>query len=502
MLVSEYLEIGDELKRLGVFDAVIDKDSHFFINIVRLKHSSVPEFQTAYNLVNQRFTDIATLLDAAHSSSMDDKMFKSARRYFDFSEVNGINLGFSKSTHGSGFGNQLSLQVLGDAYQIIKSGSKQPEIFHLVSLFEENVGPDRLSDMIASIIKPNIIKYTLRVLDELGVDWKRNEKYSVDKDGLILNPYKICPILLLPVDILHKLPIARCWGDIEHAAEENEAIRREINAEVGEMWKQWDSSRRKSYLREHVFMNPAACKRIIEGYRKDEPPEFDLSSDPDYYSEVLFGKARKDIDFVATNRMVGSFDSAMEIVCLFKRWIEYNRGWDLIRGAESSQREKTVQRLFHLCAMYYVKQNNLDLSFESNAGRGPIDVKLSRGNDKTVIEIKLSSNPRYLHGYKCQVEEYAKSEDTKQRIYVLLDLGNPVRIAKIRTEHDKNLREGISCPELVIIDTREKLSASKFELEEPPQLIDDAIELQELDTDCLSGLDLGDLGIFDCGVAV
>ena len=61
MLVSEYLEIGDELKRLGVFDAVIDKDSHFFINIVRLKHSSVPEFQTAYNLVNQRFTDIATL---------------------------------------------------------------------------------------------------------------------------------------------------------------------------------------------------------------------------------------------------------------------------------------------------------------------------------------------------------------------------------------------------------------------------------------------------------
>ena len=40
----------------------------------------------------------------------------------------------------------LRAQIIKDSYEIIHSGSEQPEIFHLVGLFEENVGPDRLSD--------------------------------------------------------------------------------------------------------------------------------------------------------------------------------------------------------------------------------------------------------------------------------------------------------------------------------------------------------------------
>ena len=160
MLVSEFLEVGDKLYELGAFDARIDKDSNFFINIVRLKHSTTPEFTDAYDLINKRFSEIATLLSNAQAPIKSDVFFRSARKLFNFSEVNGINLGFSESTTGSGFGDQLSMAVLEDAYQIVKAGSTQPEIFHLVSLFEENVGPDRLSDMIASIIKPRIISYT------------------------------------------------------------------------------------------------------------------------------------------------------------------------------------------------------------------------------------------------------------------------------------------------------------------------------------------------------
>lgn len=34
-------------------------------------------------------------------------------------------------------------------------------------------------------------------------------------DGLIANPYKGCEILFLPIDILHELPIAQCWDDID-----------------------------------------------------------------------------------------------------------------------------------------------------------------------------------------------------------------------------------------------------------------------------------------------
>lgn len=60
------------------------------------------------------------------------------------------------SSDGAGWGEVLIDQFLSDEYQIVKKGCKQPEIFHLVSLFEENVAGDRVSDMIATIIEPDI----------------------------------------------------------------------------------------------------------------------------------------------------------------------------------------------------------------------------------------------------------------------------------------------------------------------------------------------------------
>lgn len=463
MLVSEFLAIDKELDDLGTFDARIDKDSRFFINIVRLKHSSTPEFANAYDLINKRFSDIATLLKNAKSPTRSDKFFRSARELFDFPEVNGINLGFSESIAGSGFGDQLSMTVLEDAYQIVKAGSTQPEIFHLVSLFEENVGPDRLSDMIASIIKPCIINYTQRILSVLDLNPRTRSHLEFDNNGLAINPYKGCPLLLLPTDILHKLPIAKNWEDVGYAAERNAAIRREINHEVGDVWEKWHSSDRKNYVKENIFMKPDACERVIDSYRTEQPPTFDPSSDPEYYSEVLFGTVKKDSDFTASDKEVDSFEGAKEVVGIFRHWVEFNRGWSLLRATSSSNREKIAQMLIHLCAKYYVEKNNLDISFEPNAGRGPVDIKFSRGNDKTVVETKLSTNQQYLHGYQVQVEEYAKSEKTDKSIYVLIDFNNPRRIQKIIAEHQKNVRSCKKCPELVIINAREKKPASVYE---------------------------------------
>lgn len=72
----------------------------------------------------------------------------------------------------------------------------------------------------------------------------------------------------------------------------------------------------------------------------------------------------------------------------------------------------------------YISANDLDISFEPDAGRGPVDFKVSRGGDKTIVEVKLSTNTQYLHGYEEQVEEYGKAECTDKMIYVFVDLGN------------------------------------------------------------------------------
>ena len=149
---------------MGVFDCVLDNDSRFFINLMRLKVSAVPEFKGAYKRINDYF------------------IYKTAFKRFKPLEINGINLGFSESKHGAAFGEKLRRQVISDAFDIVKKG----------------------------------------ILD-----------------GLIVNPYKGCEILLLPIDILHELPIAQSWDDIDRVVLENENIRREINEAIGLEWSRW-----------------------------------------------------------------------------------------------------------------------------------------------------------------------------------------------------------------------------------------------------------------------
>ena len=466
MFVSDYFQLNDEqfdmFAGMGVFDALLDKDSNFFINVIRLKKSTVPEFVEAYAHLNQFFSDIATLLDAADEPSMKDKMYRSARNMFHFHEVNGINLGFASSRYGAGWGQVTSDQFLRDAYQIVKKGSKQPEIFHLVSLFEENVAGDRLSDMIATIIEPEIKKYTLRVMDELGISRETHSDMMFLPDGLIQNPYKNAAILLLPEEILHELPIAKDWDDIDRVAYENRVIRAEISAEIGAEWTRWASADKKQYLKQHVFMEPEVCDRVISGYRKEELDALNLKENPEYLAELLLKKIKKSLPFTAEDKRPTSFKATMEVIGIFKDWVENNRGWAEIQNAPTKKREKAVQRFMHLGAKYYVSVNNLDISCEADEGRGPVDIKMSRGNDKTLAEVKLSSNGQYLHGYQAQVEEYGAAERTRSLIYVFIDVGNPRRLKTIKTLHQKNRREGKECPELVIIDARPKRAASTY----------------------------------------
>ena len=101
------------------------------------------------------------------------------------------------------------------------------------------------------------------------------------------------------------------------------------------------------------------------------------------------------------------------------------------------------------------------MSFEANEGPGPVDLKISRGTDKTVIEIKLSSNKDYLHGYEEQIEDYAKAEGTTKRIFVYVQVGNPIRDQKLQKRHQERLDTNSNPPFLFMIDAQRQTSASK-----------------------------------------
>ena len=95
------------------------------------------------------------------------------------------------------------------------------------------------------------------------------------EDGIVVNPYKGIKLLLLPVELLHELPIARCWDDIDRVCRENDAIRAEINDIVGAEWAKMRSAEKKQYLRNWIFMNPEKAGRVIESYKASTVAQYD-----------------------------------------------------------------------------------------------------------------------------------------------------------------------------------------------------------------------------------
>jgi len=45
IFLSEELNLGNRMDRLGVFDPLMDRDSNYFINIIRLRDTTVPDPQ-------------------------------------------------------------------------------------------------------------------------------------------------------------------------------------------------------------------------------------------------------------------------------------------------------------------------------------------------------------------------------------------------------------------------------------------------------------------------
>lgn len=465
IFISDYFDLNEELEEIGVFNSIINKDSPFFINIIRLKDAVTPEFKNSYERVNNYFSEIMLLLDA--SERKGDKFYNTALERFTFHGHKGINLGVSSTGIDAGFGKKLSQKVISDAFEIVKKGSKHPEIFHLVGLFEENVGSDRLSDMIATIIEPDIVSYTKRINKELNIN---PENYTDIEfhNGIAMNQYKHCELLYVPIEILHEIPIAKCWGDIDYAVAENKAIRDQMNKVIGQEWKKMNTGQKKAYIREYFFQNADRCDKLISEYMSEDNTldMYNPKENVEYFIAHTHRKIRKSNTlnclFHSDNYNPSSYDAANHILLLFKEWMEENHGWDVSLQSDTRRREKVIQRLVHLCGKDFCNNNNIDMSFESNGGHGPTDLKVSRGSDKTVIEIKLSSNSSYMHGYEVQIEEYAKAEGAENKIYVfvIVDDDDEYKVKKLEDKYDERIKKGDNPAKLIFIDSRQQKSAS------------------------------------------
>ncbi|RZG14371.1 hypothetical protein EXT47_13965 [Pseudoalteromonas sp. CO342X] len=457
------------LDKLGVVNVLLNTDTLVFIDPLLLEESSHIEMSVgAAQSYRQRFSQIIKLLSV--SKEENDIAWRNAKRLFKFSEVSWTCLGYGTSVRGSGFGKDLISTTLETARQVVSLGVEDVDLFMALALFEEGIGPDRISDMTTNIIIHDLVKFSQTINKSLQLPTKQFKVENTVYD-LVENPYSSQPLLFVPNDIVRDLPIASNWSDISRVVRENEELRERVNNHVGEIWANM-SKKQKEQLKKSALRSKEAFQQVMDMIREVSPTPYDFSNDRNgeaFWTELLKSVSQShpfDLSNYSGRKLTSKevIEVVHKILEQFQELVEHKGLWKELWDENGKPRkEKASQRLLFAVAYSYCKANNLDLTPEADSGNGPVDFKMSQGYDsKVVVEVKLSTNTTLVHGYEKQLEIYKRADDTDLGIFLIMDVGGIGKkyadVQKVRREF---LAEYGQASDIWFIDGNQKASASK-----------------------------------------
>ena len=457
-----------QIDRLGIFDPALNVDTKLFIDPLLLESSQHPEFVSARKSFTKHFENIIKLLPL--SKQLGDVPWRNARRLLSFREVSGICLGYGAATiRGSGMGSFLSDNLMQTAKDIIDIGVNDPDLFLVLSLFEEGIGPDRISDMTANVILSDLISFNDRINSILRVP---RSAFSINGHlvNLAQNPFdRHIPVLLLPKDILRDLPVARDWEEVQDAASKNEQLRKRLNETIGNIWAA-KSKQMKQVVKQKYLTDKNAFQILLDTIHQVPKTPYNYALDSQgIVTWLKFIRELADINPLDLSSWTSKALRAEDVISIvklivaqFKALVENKGLWKEFWAGNDNRPEKSAQRIFFAIADTYCKANNLDLSPEADSGNGPVDFKISHGyQSKVLVEIKLSTNNKLITGYTNQLERYKVSEETKHAFYLVIDLGHLGKreqtLLNIRNE-----MKGNRVSDIVVVDASKRKSASKF----------------------------------------
>ena len=467
-LFSAYFRVSPQaLEAAGLIDPFLDVDVPLFIDPVLLEKSSNKTINTtAIDRLRSHFETLVRLLTM--SKAADDAAWKAARRQLDLSEPPENGLGYGAGGRsGSSRPEEVREAILRTAKEIITLGASDPEMISLMGFFEEDVGPDTISDLTTTVIMDDLAAITEAFCQANGVPLFSFDVCTSHRLPKFVDPKgRALPIILVPKDIVRELPIANDWSDIERAAMENARIRDRVNKFLAGIISPTVVDR-KHALRSAALGSPADFDFFLAAVKENV-----VSYDPNldalgyYQLKAILSHGFPGLKQEASYNLKLGPNEIMRVVkdtiALFKRHVEAGNLWEELWVGDKPKKERASQLIYYAIADAFCKANDIDISPEANMGGGPIDFKFSSGYQARVLVEMKRSGGTVVHGYEKQLEFYKTASQTEFGVFVVVDFGDlGEKLDEIRRIRDERLKRGERASEIIVIDATRKASASK-----------------------------------------
>jgi hypothetical protein len=141
MLLSESLGVStSQLWKHGVFDSYLGIDSLLHVDPARLRSARIPELLGSYKRFHGYFSSLLDLIAAAKPG---DALERQAIKKLIFPEIREAALGYAEASNvGRGVTEHIAKKLYTTAKTIIDAGIKNPSIFEVAVLFEDEFGAE------------------------------------------------------------------------------------------------------------------------------------------------------------------------------------------------------------------------------------------------------------------------------------------------------------------------------------------------------------------------
>lgn len=202
------------------------------------------------------------------SESEGDPAWKAAERHLSLKEPPENGLGYGRrGRSGSSRPARIRTQVLRTAKLIMRLGAKDPEMISLMSFFEEEVGPDTISDLTTRAISDQLCKLTSEFCARHSITTSVTEVSPLPLPIYAAPNGTTKPMILVPKDVLRHLPVTDGWSDVWEATAHNTALRETVNRMLAGIV-QPTIAQQKEAIRAAALQSSVVFEAFLEAVKK------------------------------------------------------------------------------------------------------------------------------------------------------------------------------------------------------------------------------------------